>query len=201
MPQTKRSLPTLLQENKAKSEGFNCIAGVDEAGRGPLAGPVVAACVVLKSFDFRTRIDDSKRLSSPARERAYKEILEKAHVGVGVVAEDIIEEINIHKATMLAMERAFFNLLVRPDLLLIDGLLKLNLPVTQISIVGGDQKSVSIASASIIAKVTRDRLMVFYDGLFPQYGFAAHKGYGTKSHFKAIKKHGLLTLHRRDFIE
>lgn len=195
--QKKSSLPTLLQEKRAKERGYRCIAGIDEAGRGPLAGPVVAACVVLKRFDFTAKIDDSKRLTPLSRQKGYKQIVEKAHVGIGIVLEDTIEDINIKNATILAMEQAFFNLPVLPDLLLIDGILKLNLPMRQICIVRGDQKSLSIASASIVAKVTRDRLMVFYDRLFPEYGFATHKGYGTKAHFKTIKKHGLSPLHRK----
>lgn len=192
----------LLPEKRAKNQGYKCIAGIDEAGRGPLAGPVVAACVVLKEFDFTTRVDDSKKLSPLSRERAYKQILIKAHVGIGVVFEDIIEDINIHNATILAMERALFNLPVWPDLVLIDGILKLKLPLLkQTCIIRGDQKSLSIAAASIVAKVTRDRLMIFYDKLFPEYRFKNHKGYGTQAHFDAIRKYGLLPLHRRSFLK
>ena len=194
------SLPNLLQEKRAQGKGYKCIAGIDEVGRGPLAGPVMAACVVLKRFDFTVRIDDSKRLTPALREKAYAEIIERADVGIGMVFEDIIEEINIHNATILAMERALSNLSITPDLLLIDGISKLKLPIEQICIIGGDGKCLSIACASIIAKVTRDRLMTFYDNIFPQYGFLCHKGYGTAKHFKAIKEHGLLPLHRRSFI-
>lgn len=190
----------LLWERKAKAGGFKCIAGFDEAGRGPLAGPVVAACVVLNSFDFTVRVDDSKKLTAASRERAYRQILEKAHIGVGIVFEDTIEQVNIHQATILAMEHAYFNLPVLPDLLLIDGIIKLRLPAQQISIIKGDQKSLSIASASIVAKVIRDRLMLFYDKVFPEYCFRRHKGYGTKMHFDAIKKYGISELHRRSFL-
>ena len=191
------SPPTLLLEKRAKRKGYKCIAGIDEAGRGPLAGPVAAACVVLKRFDFTTRIDDSKRLTATLREKAYWQIIEKAHVGVGIVFEDTIEYININNATVLAMRRAYFNLPVKPDLLLVDGILDLRLPLKQISIIGGDRKSLSIASASIVAKVIRDKLMIFYDNIFPNWGLAAHKGYGTKAHFKAIEKYGLSPLHRK----
>ena len=193
-------LPTFRLEGKAKQKGFKCIAGTDEAGRGPLAGPVVAACVVLKRKDFIAKIDDSKRLTPFLREKAYQEIIRKAHIGVGIVFEDKIEEINISNATILAMRQAFFNLPVLPDFLLIDGILDLKLPIKQICIIKGDQKSLSIASASIVAKVTRDRLMVFYDKLFPKWNLAVHKGYGTQAHYRAIKRHGLSPLHRKSFI-
>lgn len=193
------SLPTLFLEKKAKREGYKCIAGIDEAGRGPLAGPVVAACAVLKRFDFTTRIDDSKRLTAVLREKAYWQIIERADVGIGMVFEDTIEDINIKNATVLAMKRALFNLPVEPDLLLVDGILDLRLLIKQISIVNGDQKSLSIASASIVAKVIRDKLMIFYDKLFPEWDLATHKGYGTKAHFKAIEKYGLSPLHRKEW--
>jgi len=198
--QKKKSLPTLLLEEKARSQGYKCVAGTDEAGRGPLAGPVVAACVVLKKVDFTVKIDDSKRLSPAAREKAYPQILDKADVGVGIIFEDTIERINIHNATILAMRQALFNLPVKPDLLLVDGILNLKLSTEQICIIRGDQKSLSIACASIVAKVTRDRLMVFYDKLFPEWGLKVHKGYGTRAHYDAIRKWGLSPLHRVSFI-
>jgi ribonuclease HII len=202
MPRS-NSLPTLLRENKARSNGYKCIAGIDEAGRGPLAGPVLAACVVLKGFDFTVKIDDSKRLTKLQRESAFEQIIKKAHVGIGIVNEDIIEEININNATILAMQRAVSDIAVRPDLLLIDGILKLKFPflLKQACIISGDRKCLSIACASIAAKVIRDRMMVFYDCLFPKWGLAAHKGYGTRRHFKAIRKFGLSVLHRKDFVE
>lgn len=189
----------LLKEKARGRLGFRVIAGIDEAGRGPLAGPVVAASVILKEFDFTVRIDDSKRLSASVREKAYQQIIKKARVGIGIISEDIIDRINIHQATILAMEEAVLNLDIRPDLLLIDGNIKLRLPYPQLSIIRGDQSCLSIACASIVAKVTRDRLLQFYDGLFPGYGFSRNKGYGTKTHISIIKDRGFSPIHRRTF--
>lgn len=189
----------LLEGERARASGFRFIAGIDEAGRGPLAGPVVAASVMLKEFDFTARIDDSKKLSASVREEAYQQILKKAIVGIGIVSEDIIDRINIHRATLLAMEEAVLNLDGAPDLLLIDGNMKLRLPYPQIGIINGDESCLSIACASIVAKVTRDRLLRFYDGLFPEYGFSRHKGYGTKTHIAALKDRGFSPIHRRTF--
>lgn len=190
----------LSEEQKAKRSGYNIVAGTDEVGRGPLAGPVVAATVVLKDFDFKARIDDSKALSEVQREKAYSEIIKKAIIGIGIVSESIIDEINIYQATILAMEKSVFDLDIVPDLILIDGNnLKLKFDIDQIGIVGGDRKSFSIACASIIAKVTRDRLLKFYDKIFPGYGFNFHKGYGTKKHAAALKLKGLVPIHRKSF--
>jgi len=189
----------LSQELKVMAMGYRFIAGIDEAGRGPLAGPVVAASVILKNYNFSVKIDDSKRLSPLARERAYQEISQKAFVGIGIVPEDAIDKINIYQATMLAMRISILNLDVKPDFLLIDGNMKLSIETEQVAIVCGDQKSLSIACASIMAKVTRDRLLKFYDNIFPGYGFSQHKGYGTKSHIKAITHKGLSPIHRRSF--
>lgn len=188
-----------LGEERNRASGFRFIAGVDEAGRGPLAGPVVAASVILKEFDFTARIDDSKKLSASVREEAYQQILKKAIVGIGIVSEDIIDRINIHRATLLAMEEAVLNLGRVPGLLLIDGNMRLRLPYPQIGIINGDECCLSIACASIVAKVTRDRLLRFYDGLFPEYGFSRHKGYGTKTHIAALKDRGFSPIHRRTF--
>ena len=196
-PQRDKSL--IGEEQKASAKGYRFIAGIDEAGRGPLAGPVVAAAVVLTSYDFKTRIDDSKRLSAAARERAYKEIQQKAFIGVGVVSEDTIDKINIYQATMLAMQMSVLDLYIRPDLLLIDGNIKLKTRTEQIAIVRGDQKSISIACASIVAKVSRDRLLKFYDNIFPGYDFSGHKGYGTSRHINTIADKGLSPIHRRSF--
>ena len=189
----------LNQERKAVARGYRFIAGIDEAGRGPLAGPVVAASVILKSYYFKVRIDDSKKLSHLARERAYKEISQKAFIGIGIVPEDAIDSINIYQATMLAMRISILDLDVKPDFLLIDGNMNLSIETEQVAIIRGDQKSLSIACASIVAKVTRDRLLKFYDNIFPGYGFSQHKGYGTKSHISAITRKGLSPIHRRSF--
>jgi ribonuclease HII len=189
----------LREEIKAAAGGYRFIAGIDEAGRGPLAGPVVAASVVLRNYDFTARIDDSKRLSSIAREHAYKEIYKKAFVGIGIVFEDIIDKVNIYQATILAMHMSVLDLDIKPDLLLIDGSIKLNIETDQTSIIRGDQKSFSIACASIIAKVARDRLLKFYDNIFPGYDFSRHKGYGTKRHINIIADKGLSPIHRQSF--
>jgi ribonuclease HII len=164
-----------------------------------LAGPVVAACVVLKDFNFSVRIDDSKALTPLARERAYRQITKKAFIGIGIVPEGIIDEVNIYRATIMAMESAVLNLDVKPDILFIDGNIKLRLDYRQLSIIGGDRKSISIACASIVAKVTRDRLLRFYGDIFPGYGFERHKGYGTKHHAAAIRDKGFSPIHRRSF--
>jgi len=172
------------------------IAGVDEAGRGPLAGPVVASAVILKRFDFTARVDDSKKLSPAAREKAYSEIYEKAFVGLGIVDEKVIDEINIYQATRRAMEQAIASLNVRPEYILVDGRINLATPCPHVCIVRGDSKSLSIGAASIVAKVTRDRLMREYDALYPVYGFKDHKGYPTRRHKQALTRHGPSPIHR-----
>jgi len=182
-----------------RKAGYSCVAGVDEAGRGPLAGPVVASACVLKDMHFINRIDDSKKLSPKARENAYSEIVDKAVIGIGVVGEQIIDKINIYRAAALAMEKAVQNLLVLPDMLLIDGRIKLNIQCKKTCIIKGDSKSLSIACASIVAKVTRDNMMLAYDREYPLYGFRKHKGYGTRQHKAALKKHGPLPIHRFSF--
>ena len=189
----------LQHEKRLNSQGLKLIAGIDEAGRGPLAGPVVAGAVILKDFDFKEDIDDSKKLSPKKRERAYREILEKAIVGVGIIDEKTIDRINIYQATIRAMREAVDNLKTKPEYALVDGRMKLPTKCPIKCIVGGDSKSMSIAAASIIAKVTRDRIMVEYDKSYPQYGFARHKGYGTKFHMKALEKHGPSPIHRFSF--
>lgn len=189
----------LYHERRARRRGYLLVAGVDEAGRGPLAGPVVAASCILKDYKFRNRIDDSKLLTPSSRLRAYEEIIEKTIYSVGITDEKIIDKINIYKATCLAMEKAVKTLEVEPDYLLIDGRVKLSIPHRRVYIIGGDSKSLSIACASIIAKVTRDRIMEDYDRLYPEYGFGQHKGYGTKQHFRAIRKHGPSPIHRFTF--
>lgn len=188
-----------FHETKAAEEGYKSVAGVDEAGRGPLAGPVVAAAVVVRDPSFREKIADSKKLSEKKRQRAFVEIFEKCEVGIGEAGEKEIDEFNIHNATLLAMKRAVEDLKTKPDYLLIDG--RMNIPVAQerTCLVSGEDKSVSIAAASIIAKVYRDSIMMKLDRLFPRYGFRKHKGYGTKEHFRAIKKYGPSSVHRKTF--
>ncbi|MEI8176106.1 MAG: ribonuclease HII, partial [Candidatus Omnitrophota bacterium] len=180
--------------------GYRSIAGVDEAGRGPLAGPVVAAAVLLGKRIFSERIDDSKRLSPKSREKAFFEIVRSALVSVGIVDNRVIDRINILSATRRAMESAVFGLGLCPDIVLIDGPISLEIPFRQESIIRGDSRSLSIAAASIVAKVVRDRIMVDYDRRFPRYAFARHKGYGTRLHFSRIRDYGLCSLHRISFI-
>jgi ribonuclease HII len=189
----------LYYENKAKKSGFRFIAGVDEVGRGPLAGPVVAAAVILRTRKFKNLIRDSKKLSPLRREKAYSEIMDKASVGVGIVNERVIDKINIFQATRIAMENALFSLKVKPDFVLVDGNINLGIPYPYRNIIKGDNKSLSIAAASIIAKVMRDRIMLLYHRIYPEYGFLEHKGYGTKRHLKSIKRHGRSLIHRKSF--
>ncbi len=190
----------LLQHDKSYLEqGFASLAGVDEAGRGPLAGPVVASAVIVRDFSFSTRVDDSKKMTPRSRDKAYEEILAKCLVGIGVVEADEIDRINIFEATMRAMEEAVTKLKVAPDGILIDGPKAPRLPFRQFPIVDGDAKSFVIACASVVAKVTRDRMMEYYDTLYPEYGFGRHKGYGTEAHVEALRKHGACPIHRKSF--
>ena len=178
----------LIHEKSLNRSGYRSIAGVDEAGRGPLAGPVVAAAVILKTFSFKERVDDSKKLSAKKREKAYSEIIKKSVFGVGIVDEKTIDRINIYQATKRAMQIAISNLKIQPDYVIVDGNMKIITKCPLKCIVGGDSKSFSIAAASIVAKVTRDKIMTEYDKIYPQYGFDRHKGYGTKAHMSAIEK-------------
>lgn len=190
----------LLHEKRLSRSGYRFIAGIDEAGRGPLAGPVVASAVILKHLNFKADVDDSKKLSPRKREKAYREIMKKAIVGIGMVSEKVIDRINIYQATIKAMEIAVADLKIPPDYLLVDGRtmrIAARCPVK--CIVRGDSKSLSIAAASIIAKVTRDRLMVKYHDIYPEYNFARHKGYPTKLHKMALEKHGPSPIHRFSF--
>lgn len=189
----------LNHEKIAWSKGFSFVAGIDEAGRGPLAGPVVAGAVILKSAKFTERIDDSKKLTAGQRQRAFGEISKKAVIGIGVIDNDIIDKVNIAKATILAMKQALFNLFVKPDFLLIDGILNIGAGVPCEYIISGDAKSLSIAAASIVAKVTRDNIMFGFQKQYPQYCFDIHKGYATRNHFWLIKKFGPFPLHRKSF--
>lgn len=179
---------------------LSAIAGVDEVGRGPLAGPVVAACCILPLDCMIDGINDSKKLSEPKREKLYCEITASAVFKVSVIPQEVIDEINILRATKRAMAECIENMPVKPELVLIDAVdVKVSVPIK--SIIKGDAQSYNIAAASIIAKVTRDRLMRDYDNLYPQYGFAKNKGYGTKEHIEALKKYGPCPLHRKSFIK
>ena len=187
-------------EAAVRARGFRVIAGLDEAGRGPLAGPVVAAAVVLPQKGKWTGVDDSKKLSAGQREKIFPLLFEKAlGVGVGIVDAQEIDRLNILQASLKAMQLAVGNLSLPPDFLLIDGIHSLRLPLPQQTIPKGDQRCLSIAAASIVAKVTRDRLMAAYHDQYPQYNFARHKGYGTQEHLQAIRKYGCCPLHRRSF--
>ncbi len=188
-----------VYEEKYKSRRYIC--GIDEAGRGPLAGPVVAGAVILPKDEPILYLNDSKKLSEKKREALYGEIMARAvAVGVGIVENERIDEINILQATYEAMREAIGKLSVKPDILLNDAVTIPGVDIPQEPIIKGDAKSVSIAAASIIAKVTRDRLMVEYDKKYPGYGFAAHKGYGTKAHIGALKEMGASPIHRATFI-
>lgn len=191
----------LSYEHGLWDKGYKLIAGVDEAGRGPLAGPVVSAAVILKDYDFQNRIDDSKALSPIQREKAFAEIKEKALcLGLGIVNEKIIDRINILEAARLSMKKALSFLRPQPDFVIIDGNFTLdNLDIPSQSIVRGDAKSLSIACASIIAKVTRDRIMNIYHNLWPEYGYSRHKGYGTKRHLEILKRIGPSPIQRLTF--
>ncbi len=185
-----------------KYAAYARICGVDEAGRGPLAGPVVAGAVILPKDCRILYINDSKKLSAKRREALYAEIQEKAEaVGIGIVSPEEIDEINILQATYRAMRIALDALGTPPDLLLNDAVTIPDVFVQQVPIIKGDAKSQSIAAASIIAKVTRDRLMEAYDLVYPEYGFAAHKGYGTAAHIAALRAHGPCPIHRKTFIK
>lgn len=185
-----------------KYADYSYICGIDEVGRGPLAGPVVAAAVILPKDCNILYINDSKQLSEQKREELYDQIMEQAvAVGVGVVSHERIDEINILQATYEAMRQAVGKLSVTPDLLLNDAVTIPELPMKQVPIIKGDAKSISIAAASIIAKVTRDRMMVELDKFYPEYGFAGNKGYGAAVHIQALKEIGPCKIHRRSFIK
>ncbi len=185
-------------ERAAQAQGFHQVAGVDEAGRGPLAGPVVAAAVILASPV--TGINDSKQLTWEQRERFYEVLMEGGHsIGVAIVPADIIDQYGIQQANYQAMAQALDAVTPVPDYVLVDGFRVPGLRAPQERIVKGDSRSQSIAAASVIAKVTRDRMMLEYDEAWPAYGFAAHKGYGTEAHLKAIETHGPCPIHRMSF--
>lgn len=180
---------------------YQYICGIDEVGRGPLAGPVVAGAVILPKDDMILYLNDSKKLSEKKREMLYDEIMSRAvATGIGMASPARIDEINILQATYEAMRMAIDNLEVRPDILLNDAVTIPQVDIPQVPIIKGDAKSISIAAASIIAKVTRDRLMVEYDKVLPGYDFASNKGYGTKAHIAGLKELGPTPIHRRSFI-
>ena len=190
----------LEYENKGVAKGYKNIAGIDEAGRGPLAGPVVAAALIFSSKIDIAGLDDSKKLSPKKREELFPIIQGRAiSYGVAVVDHKVIDKINILQASLLAMKQAVEQLQPVPDLLLIDGNQKIDSTLDQWAIVKGDSKSLSIAAASVLAKVTRDRIMEDYHKLYPQYEFHRHKGYGTKLHRALIEKHGPCPIHRSTF--
>ncbi len=196
-------MPDFSYENDALAKGYKIVCGVDEAGRGPLAGPVCAAAVILPEDCEIEGLNDSKKISEKKREILFDIIKEKAVaycIAFGTVEE--IEEYNILEATYIAMNRAIDGLDVKPDFALIDGnRVPKGISVPCETVVKGDSKSCSIAAASILAKVTRDRLMLEYDEKYPQYLFAQHKGYGTKAHYEAIKQHGVCEIHRLSFLK
>jgi ribonuclease HII len=187
-------------ETKAYRRGFTVIAGIDEAGRGPLAGPVVAAAVVLPRGYKNGAVRDSKQLTPRSRAILYEVITRDAlSIGLGVTEPSVIDRVNILQATLMAMREAVTGLSLQPDYLLIDGINRIDLPLTQKTIIRGDSLSLSVACASIIAKVSRDRIMEIYHHQFPQYNFLRNRGYGTREHLEAIHRHGLCKIHRRSF--
>lgn len=190
-----------LKVYEKQYEAFGYVCGIDEVGRGPLAGPVVAGAVILPKDCDILYINDSKKLSEKKREELYDVIMEKAvAVGIGYNSPERIDEINILQATYEAMREAINNLSVKPDILLNDAVTIPKVDIKQVPIIKGDAKSISIGAASIVAKVTRDRLMVQYDEVFPGYGFASNKGYGSAAHIAALKEIGPCPIHRRSFI-
>lgn len=181
---------------------FEYIAGIDEVGRGPLAGPVVTCAIILPKGERILYVNDSKKLSASKREELYEIIMDKAvAVSIGMESPEVIDDINILQATYKAMQYSVNNLKVKPDIILNDAVTIPNIDIKQIPIIKGDAKSITIASASIIAKVTRDRIMEEYDKLYPEYDFAGNKGYGSAKHIEALKKYGACPIHRRSFIK
>ncbi len=198
----------LYYERRARKEGCGTVIGVDEAGRGPLAGPLLVAAVYLKTHRFTARLDDSKKLTPQQRERAFLELGEKAFFDVAVINEGVLDALRITEAASFGVDAAVARLLERlakggigPEgvKILLDGRLRTRLPYPAKEIIGGDGKSLTIAAASIVAKVIRDRLMMIYDRIYPDYDFAAHKGYGTLGHRRRIRRHGLSPIHRLTF--
>lgn len=190
-------------EKDGYAKGYTYIAGIDEAGRGPLAGPVVAGAVILPKNCLLEGVNDSKKISEKKREKLYDDIVQNAIAwGVGIVDNHVIDEINILEATRKAMHEAISKLKISPDYILIDAEKKVDTNgIPYLPIIKGDALSISIAAASIVAKVTRDRMMREYDKVFPAYGFEKHKGYGTKAHVEAIRQNGICMIHRKTFCD
>lgn len=191
----------LVFERQVYQQGYRCVAGIDEAGRGPLAGPVVAAACILPQGLLIKGVDDSKKLSPKVREQLFEELMANPQIiyGVGIIDPEEIDRINIYQATIQAMLQAVNALDVPPDYLLVDGMNLIHSAIPSLKIIKGDQLSLSIAAASIIAKVTRDRLMQRFHQQWPMYGFEQHKGYGTALHLNALEQHGPCPIHRRSF--
>jgi ribonuclease HII len=194
----------IQEEKRLNKKGYKYVVGVDEAGRGPLAGPVVAGAVLINDFNLIKKnklIRDSKQLSEKQRKQAYNFLIDKVKWGIGIVSEKEIDRINILQATKKAMIKAINDLhkKTKIDFVILDGNMKINIKHKQKSVIKGDQKVLSCSAASIIAKVTRDEIMIKYDKTYPQYNFKKHKGYGTLEHMKNIKKHGLCKIHRKSY--
>ena len=191
------------EEEKLYNTGLNYICGIDEAGRGPLAGPVVVGAAILPKNSFIEGVNDSKKVSEKKREILYEKITEEAIAwSVGIIDQKMIDEVNILNATKLGVTEALTKLKKKPELILVDALQNMDtLGINYKSIIKGDAKCYCIAAASIIAKVTRDRIMRQWDEVFPEFGFAKHKGYGTKAHIEAIKQYGICPLHRKTFVK
>ena len=190
-----------MREFENKYSDLGAVAGIDEAGRGPLAGPVVAAAVILPKDIVLPFLNDSKKVTEKRRDVLFDQIKQEAIAyGIGIASNALIDEINILQATYEAMREAISKLSKTPDILLVDAVHIPDINIKQVGIVKGDAKSVNIAAASILAKVTRDRLMLEYDKIYPEYGFASNKGYGTAKHIEALKAYGACDIHRRSFI-
>ncbi len=191
------------QEKELRNKGFKYICGIDEAGRGPLAGPVVVASVIMPENSMIEGVNDSKKISEKKREKLYNQIIEEAICyGVGIIGQDEIDEINILNATKKGLTMSLKELTTKPDLIIVDALTHIDtMGIPYESIIKGDAKCYSIAAASIIAKVTRDRIMREWDKVYPEYGFERHKGYGTAAHIAAIKEYGPCPIHRETFIK
>ncbi len=200
----------IQEEKRLWKEGYGYVAGIDEAGRGPLAGPVVAGAVLILERDFKEvkkikSVKDSKQLAEKKRKEVYNNLVDSHKVkwGIGIVSEKVIDKINIFEATKIAMTKAVKDMekrnKIKVDFLVLDGRMKINIDKKQKSIVKADSRVFSCSAASIIAKVTRDEIMIRYDKKYPEYNFKKHKGYGTKEHMKKIKKHGICPIHRRSF--